>query len=944
MGGLAVSEDHWARTVALFQAAIERPAAERASFVARAADGDTRLQREVESLLGADASDGVPTDLLQLIALTAGGHDEVRRSVLTPGTRFGPYHILGEAGRGGMGEVYRAHDGNLDRDVALKVLPDAFEADADRLTRFAREAQVLAALDHPHIAVIHGLQESGGRRALVLEFVSGPTLAERIAEGPVQVTEALALALQIADALGAAHRKGIVHRDLKPANVKVTSGGQVKVLDFGLAKTPGHQAGPGLDDASTEGEATRVGTIVGSPGYMSPEQALGHPVDARTDIWAFGCVLFEMLTGRKAFGAAAIGPTAPGQAQEPEWHRLPPSTPRAVRQLLRKCMQSDVARRPQTIDEARQVLERAASRPARVRRALAVGLTAAAVAASGLYLWVHRGPTAVIEAKTWTQLTSMDSATQPALSPDGRLVAFIRGPGTFVSPGQVYVKQLPEGEPVALTADDLPKMGPVFSPDGRRVVYTVNVGDSWDTWEVPVGGGPPRPWLNNASGLGWIAANDLLFSQVRTGHHMGIVVSPADRPASRALYFPAHTGGMAHRSYASPDRRSVLVVEMSETNLWVPCRLVSIDGAATRLVGPSQARCTGAAWSPDGQWMYFNADAGDGFHIWRQRFTGGAPEQLTAGPTQEEGLAVSADGRSLITSVGVVQRSVWLREGDRERQVSLEGYAFWPMLSANDRTVLFRATRREGSGQSPSELRVTDVSTGHVRRLFADKYVIGHDLSADDRVVAAVLDDRGESTLWLGWLDNRKPAYQIPGPIAGSNPRFGRGGELVYVSSDARAGFLERVREDGSDRRRIAAIGTRVVGTVSPDGEWISGATAESGHFVLFSLRGRPPVVVYPSSQSCRLRWSRDGTRIYLSVQYGQASAFGSGRTYVLPTAPGTSLPRVPRGGYTSEAELAAVRGVEILPYGDVGAATSPDTYVFSKITPTRNLFRITLP
>lgn len=356
----------------------------------------------------------------------------------------------------------------------------------------------------------------------------------------------------------------------------------------------------------------------------------------------------------------------------------------------------------------------------------------------------------MIDPNTWTQLTSMDSATQPALSPDGRLLAFIRGPNTFVSPGQVYVKRLPDGEPTALTSDDLPKMGPVFSPDGRRVVYTVNVGDSWDTWEVSVPGGTPRPWLANASGLGWFGSNHLLFSQVRTGHHIGIVGSAADRAAPRALYFPAHTGGMAHRSYASPDRQSVLVVEMSETNRWVPCRLISTGDGPTRLVGPPKASCTGAAWSPDGRWMYFNADAGDGFHIWRQRSTGGAPAQLTAGPAQEEGLAVSADGRSLITSVGVVQRTIWLHEGGRERQVSLEGYAFGPMLSADGRTVLFRVARREVSGQSPSELRAADLSTGHFRRLFAGRYVTGHDLSADDRVVAAVLGDGGESTLWLG--------------------------------------------------------------------------------------------------------------------------------------------------------------------------------------------------
>ena len=224
---------------------------------------------------------------------------------LDPGTRLGPYEILTPLGKGGMGEVYRARDINLQRDVAVKILPREFAADADRLARFEREARALAALNHPHIAAIHGFETSGDVRALVLELVEGPTLEDRLRSGPLPVPEALELARQIADALEAAHEKGIVHRDLKPANIKLTTGGTVKVLDFGLAKTLDPTSAADVADSPTlTGMATGAGVILGTAAYMSPEQARGQAVDKRTDIWAFGCVLFEMLAGRQTFGGA----------------------------------------------------------------------------------------------------------------------------------------------------------------------------------------------------------------------------------------------------------------------------------------------------------------------------------------------------------------------------------------------------------------------------------------------------------------------------------------------------------------------------------------------------------------------------------------------------------------------------------------------------------------
>ena len=514
-----------------------------------------------------------------------------------------------------------------------------------------------------------------------------------------------------------------------------------------------------------------------------------------------------------------------------------------------------------------------------------------------LAFWLRDQRSPLAHRSEWVQLTNLDSVTQPALSPDGRMLAFVRGPGTFVTPGQVYVKLLPDGVPVALTNDARPKMSPVFSPDGSRLAYTVNDGASWDTWEVPTVRGEPRPWLRNASGLTWIGPTDLLFSEIKSGNHMAIVKSSDDRSASRDVYVPPHTSGMAHRSHASPDGTWALIVEMDERGIWLPCRRLPMTGGASHPAGPLKSRCTDAAWSTDGRWMFFSADAGDGFHVWRQRFPDGAPEQVTSGPTSEQGLAMARDGKSLITSVGLAQRSVWFHDASGDRQLSLEGYAYWPLVSADGRRVLFRLTRGVASGQSPSELWMVDVASAQSRRLFPNQLVTGYDISGDARVVAAVAERDGRTGLWLAPLDGREPGKRIPG-ADGDNPRFGRAGEILFRVNEGDGGALYRIRENGEGRERITRVASHVFGTVSPDGEWVSSYGLNSGHMVLYSTSGKPPLPIFASSQSSRVRWSRDGSRAYLSIQNGQASAFALGRTYALPVARGSILPTVPPDGF----------------------------------------------
>ena len=312
--------------------------------------------------------------------------------VLASGSRLGPYEILSPLGAGGMGEVYRARDTRLNRDVALKILPAAFAADPDRLARFTRESQTLAALNHPNIAHIHGLEETSDQRALVMEFVDGEDLAQRLRRGPLPLDEALHIARNIADALEAAHEKGIVHRDLKPANVMVMADGSIKVLDFGLAKAidpTASSAAAATVSPTMSLHATQAGIILGTAAYMSPEQARGKAADRRADIWAFGCVLYEMLTGRRPFDGDDVPHVlARVLEREPDWEALPADTPPSIRRLLVRCLRKDPKERLQAIGDARlEILEVNAvpssaviAVPNRLARRFSVVSTAAAVA------------------------------------------------------------------------------------------------------------------------------------------------------------------------------------------------------------------------------------------------------------------------------------------------------------------------------------------------------------------------------------------------------------------------------------------------------------------------------------------------------------------------------------------------------------------------------------
>jgi serine/threonine protein kinase/roadblock/LC7 domain-containing protein len=487
--------------------------------------------------------------------------------MLSAGTKLGSYEILSQIGAGGMGEVYRARDTKLGRDVAIKVLPDNFAQDAERMARFQREAKVLASLDHPNIASIFGLEDSGNTRALVMQLAEGPTLADRIAQGPLPIDDALRIARQIADALEYAHEKGIIHRDLKPANIKVAPDDSVKILDFGLAKALESEAA--FSDISTSPTlsrlATQAGILLGTAAYMSPEQAKAKPVDRRADIWAFGCVLFEMLTGKKAFDGETVPETLGAiMRAEPDWAQLQPATPMRVRVLLQRCLQKDVRQRLQAMGDARISLEEvlsgapegtsspAVAPPIKQRRWLASGIAVALALAAivGVVVWnLKPSPRSALAEPMRFEIpvpekTSVAGTFQ--LSPDGRKLAFAAtGAG---GQSQIWVRSLETLEARPLDGTEGVNGAPFWSPDSRFIAF----GAQGKLEKIEGSGGPALALCDAPAGViggAWSRGDKIIFGSTAGVWEVAAVGGSASIITDGASVYPSFLPDGRHFAY-----------------------------------------------------------------------------------------------------------------------------------------------------------------------------------------------------------------------------------------------------------------------------------------------------------------------------------------------------------------------------------------------------------
>lgn len=585
-------------------------------------------------------------------------------------------------------------------------------------------------------------------------------------------------------------------------------------------------------------------------------------------------------------------------------------------------------------------------------KAAAVVLVLAA-AASGLLMTRPPAPpgTNVAYAKL-THLT--DSATSPALSPDGRMVAFIRGANTFLDPGQLYVKLLPDGEPQQLTNDDRHKMAPAFSPDGSRIAYTVSSGNgAWETWTVSVFGGQPELMMANAAALSWVGKDRVLFSQITRGMHMTVATATAARADLRDVYVPPEDR-MAHRSAASPDGRHVLVSSEMNASGWLPCRLVPMDGSDKgRIVGPPDAQCTHAVWSPDGRWMYFSAATRAGFRTWRQAFPDGVPVPMTSGAAEEEGLAVWPDGRSLVMSVGTVVSSVWVHDSGTDRQLTAEGFAHLPSFSRDGSAVYYLQRVADTQHWAAGELWTIELASGARRRLLPGISMAQYDVSADGMQVVFARADPGQEGVWVARLDGHLPPTRISSD-PDTRALWGPDGDVIFEDRQGDAKHLVRARADGT---RVATVTSGPIvnlESVSPDRRWalVWPAGDDRNRMVAYPLAGGPSVAICDYCNDGdggpgrgrtppSLLWSPDGRHMYARFEWAPSNpTLDTGRTYMmkLPTANG--LPP----WFAGEAGLASMAGVRTIPRWGIFPGPRPALYAYAAAVTHRNLYRVTVP
>jgi Tol biopolymer transport system component len=879
-----MTDQRWQRTKALFQAAVERPPAERAAFVAAAAGDDDELRREVEALLASDAAGRSVLDRLPLAgaaAIAAASSDPVGdetplQTALKPGYCIGPYQVVTLIGAGAMGQVYRARDARLNRDVALKVLPEVVELDSDRMARLKREAQMLAALNHPNIAAIYGFEESQGRHALVLELVDGPTIADLVARGPMALADAVGLARQIADALEAAHDKGIIHRDLKPANIKVTGTGVVKVLDFGLAKV-WNRAAEAPFAASPTLTATALGerAILGTPAYMSPEQARGRPLDKRTDIWSFACVLFEMLTGRTAFGGETISDTiARVLEREVDWDALPASCPPRIRDLLRRCLRKESSRRLRDIGDARLELEELGAPAAQTDDIGGAGLTNRAIVRSRLFqsalavalaslamavVALMSGRDAQVSQPTFRQLTFRHGSLRGArLARDGLTTVY--SAAWIGTPQDVYVIR---PESVQSGAIGVPQAG-IFSvsPKGDLAVALgcrLNWGECIGTLaQVPITGGVPRELVKDVLGADWSP----------DGQHLVVVSFAGGRyrleyPIGKVLYEPS--GWITYARMAPRGERIAFLDHPRLGDIGGSVAILDPGGKKVTLSSGWKA-LQGLAWSGTDTEVWFTGSrSGKGGSSALYAVTLAGRERLVfSSPGTLRLHDISPDGKNVLLTRGTTRGGVVSlgSGGAKERELSWFDYSTVADLSKDGKMLLFYEWGEGVAARPTVFIRGTDgsdaIRLGEGRPLA---------LSPDAQWALAVQDDASTQVVLLPTRTG--DVRPLPrGPIAEylDWAAWSPDNRRIYLAgrdaSDVGRTYVQDV--DGGDPRPITREG--FVGLLlSPNGQTL--ATVDRyGEYYLYAVDGKSDPRPLPGyvDGDVLLQWSDDGRFLFI--------------------------------------------------------------------------------
>jgi len=791
---------------------------------------------------------------------------------LAAGTRLGPYEITGAIGAGGMGEVYRARDTPLGRDVALKILPDLFASDPERLARFEREAKTLATLNHAHIAQIHGLEESSGVRALVMELVDGEDLAQRIVRGAIPIDEALAIAQQIAAALEAAHEQGIIHRDLKPANIKLRPDGTVKVLDFGLAKA----AALDVDIANSPTftvAATQLGVIVGTPVYMAPEQARGKVVDKRADIWAFGCVLYEMLTGAPPFGGETVTDILAALVErEPDLNRLPPAAPVRIEQLLRRCLQKDPKRRLRDIGEARIVLdsperETAGAAPQRGRRPwreLAGWVAAVAVAAAAIPIVRDRLRTPAPEVVRFA-IPVPNPSPEPdlALSPDGRTLAYV----ALGEAGQpmLWVRHLDEREARPLSGTARARM-PFWSPDSRHIGFSADN----QLKRVLAAGGPVQSLCEISSG-----------AAVR-GHHtgaswsrQGFILFAGDAAGEATVFRVPETGGMpvltlkpdpeqkarvAGWPHLLPNGRHLLFSTF-ETGT----RAGTIEGERLHSVLPAGGEMVLYADGyliavRDGMLVAYPFDL-DALKVSGDPVT--IDERAVISRRNYAAVSASENGRLAFRSGRSAPRQLrwYSRQGAPLGDLGRPGFYQQINLAPDRRRVLVDELGADGKRV---DLLVTDLVSG-----VASPLVTGAGLfstfslwTRDGRVVYTTPQTPSKpSTLRLNSPSDGTDTVLVNEGVVATDAT--QDGSIVITGRQK----IEVLSPDSGQRKELVAQLRGDVGHVhvSPDGRWVTWQSFELGQAQVYvaTFPGFGARRQVSAAGGCQPRWSRDGRELF---------------------------------------------------------------------------------